>query len=77
MKQERLPLRKDHYLFITFRKRDDGQTRTYRTDKPVRLELMDDGKEAYHVVDCGPYSYCDYWLFSECWTLTQIEEAEW
>ena len=76
MKQEKLPLRKDNYLLITFKAHDGKREVYYRTNRPVRIETMGNGKPSYHVVQCDIYTYCDYWLDCDYWTLTQIESAE-
>lgn len=77
MKQEKLDLRKNHYLFITFKNFRECLTRVFRTNRPVAIQLVGNGKEAFHVVDCGPYSSCEYWLYCECWTIVEIKNAEW
>lgn len=74
MKQERLPLRKDHYLFITFISHDGKQQRSFRTNMPVRIEKVGaDEIPAYHVVQCDIYTYCDYWLHCNFWEMISIE----
>ena len=51
MNEERLQLKKKHYLFIAFDSRKGKPTKYYRTDKPVRIETMPDGMRAYRIVN--------------------------
>lgn len=72
---EKLNLKKDCYLFVTFKTACDEETATYRTERSVEVKTHDDGKQYYHVLVHERDCIVEIWLLCERWHIVSIKNA--